>query len=325
MAKLPLKMVCYRWDFLTPLALGDVKPEGIDLQLDLDAGIAALHTDPSFQAGESSIGHYMLRTSRGIRDWVGFPVFPMRAFRHRCFLVRRGGALHGVTDLKQLEGKRVGLDGWPNSGNTWTRIVMRQDGVDIGKVSWVIAPVEDAGHGSTHAPPMDLPAGVAAGPAGKSLVDLLLAGDIDVLVAAFLPRGFFNSDSPIVHMIPDFPAAELAHCKRVGYMPCHHLLTVRRDVIEANPWMARSLTDAFEASKAAWQAQRRRLADSTPWALAELERTASVFGDDWNPFGLAPNLKMLTDFCQDQLAQGLVTAAVDPVAAFADYTRFMKG
>jgi hypothetical protein len=33
---------------------------------------------------------------------------------------------------------------------------------------------------------------------------------------------------------------------------------------------------------------------------------------------------MLTDFCQDQYAQKLVDAPVDPVAAFADYTRFAR-
>jgi 4,5-dihydroxyphthalate decarboxylase len=47
---------------------------------------------------------------------------------------------------------------------------------------------------------------------------------------------------------------------------------------------------------------------------------ATVFGEDWPPYGLEPNLQMLTDFCQDQYAQQLVRAPVDPVAAFADYT-----
>ncbi len=56
--------------------------------------------------------------------------------------------------------------------------------------------------------------------------------------------------------------------------------------------------------------------------LAEIAETAAIFGDDWQPHGLEPNLKMLTDFCQDQCAQKLVDLPVDPVVAFADYTRF---
>ncbi len=49
-----------------------------------------------------------------------------------------------------------------------------------------------------------------------------------------------------------------------------------------------------------------------------------ICGDDWPPYGLEPNLQMLTDFCQDQYAQKLVDAPVDPAAAFADYTRFAR-
>ena len=59
-------------------------------------------------------------------------------------------------------------------------------------ITWVIAPIEgpaDAGHG--HVPP-DAPPNVQGGPAGKSLVDLLLVDEIDVLVAAFMPTGFLR-------------------------------------------------------------------------------------------------------------------------------------
>jgi 4,5-dihydroxyphthalate decarboxylase len=58
--------------------------------------------------------------------------------------------------------------------------------------------------------------------------------------------------------------------------------------------------------------------------LAELAQTAAVFGEDWQPYGLEPNLKMLTDFCQGQYAQQLVNAPVDPMTAFADYRRFAE-
>ena len=63
---------------------------------------------------------------------------------------------------------------------------------------------------------------------GKSLVDLTLSGEIDVLVTAFLPKGFYEADYPLVHMLPDYRAAERAYLQRVGYCPAHHLVTVRR-------------------------------------------------------------------------------------------------
>ncbi len=141
MADLSLKLIAYTHDHLNPLVTGDVVPEGIRLQFDRTAPLSAVYQDPSVQGGETSLGLFMLRTSQGDRDWVGLPVFPMRQFRHRCFLVRRGSPLLDPGDLRTLEGKRVGIDGWPNSGNTWTKLTLRQAGVDIWKITWVIAPL----------------------------------------------------------------------------------------------------------------------------------------------------------------------------------------
>src|SRR6266536_6217217 len=167
MANVPIKMIAYHHDHLYPMACGDVTPKGIDLTFDRNAPLAALYDDPSYQAGETSLGLYMLRTSQGYRDWVGLPIFPMRQFRHRCFLVKCGSSLYDPSDLKALEGKRVGMDGWPNSGNTWTRVLLREAGVDIWKIDWVIAPVDGpAPPPRSDVPPLDLPSNVSMGPTG---------------------------------------------------------------------------------------------------------------------------------------------------------------
>ena len=320
MALLSLKLAGYAWDHLTPLLTGEIVPEGIELTYDTNHGLL-VNDDPSRDGGEASLGTFMIDTSRGDRQFIATPIFPMVGFRHRCFLVKRGTS---IGDLAELEGKRVGIDAWPNSGNTWTRVTLGQAGVDIWKINWVIAPVEGPGDTTHGNLPSDAPSNVEAGAAGKSLVDLLLAGQIDVMVAAFMPAGFFAPDAPIVPMIPDYRAAERAYFQRHGYVPAHHLLKLHRELVEQEPWLLTSLMTAFTASKRLWLEQRRHLADTTPWLLAELAETAALFGEDWRPYGLEPNLSMLTDFCQDQFAQKLVAAPVDPTAAFADYTRLAR-
>ena len=313
---LSLKLAGYFWDHITPLLTGDVKPEGIDLSYDTAHGLSPVTDDPTCHGGEASLGLYMIQTSRGDRSFVGLPIFPMFAFRHRCFLVKRGTK---IESLKALEGKRVGMDGWPNSGNTWTKLTLHQAGVDIWKITWVIAPLygpPDATHGAV---PPGAPENVVSGAPGKSLREMLLAGEIDVMVAAFMPDDFFRPDSPIVPMT-EYRSAEIAYYKEHGYIPAHHIIKLHREVVEANPWIVKSLMTAFTESKRLWVERRRHLADTTPFLLAELSETAAIFGDDWQPYGLEPNLKMLTDFCQDQYRQKLVAAPIDPKAAFADYT-----
>jgi 4,5-dihydroxyphthalate decarboxylase len=321
MARLSLKLAGYPWDHITPLLTGDVVPEGIDLQYDVHNGLGPVNDDPSCAGGEASLGRFMIDTARGDRDFVGLPIFPMFQLRHRCFLVRRGTT---ISDLSELEGKRVGLDAWPNSGNTWTRVLLRQAGVDIWNITWVIAPVEGPGDATHGRVPPGAPPNVEEGAPGKSLVDLLLAGEIDVLVTAFMPTGFFSPESQIVQMIPNYRAAEKAYYEQHGYVPAHHLIKLRREVVERDPWIIKSLMSAFTESKRLWLEQRRHLADTTPWMLADLTETAAIFGDDWQPYGLEPNLKMLIDFCQDQYAQKLVEEPADPVAAFADFARLVE-
>jgi 4,5-dihydroxyphthalate decarboxylase len=202
--------------------------------------------------------------------------------------------------------------------------MLRQAGVDIQKISWVIAPIEgSASIAAVNLPSQPLPY-VQVGPAGKSQVDLLLAGEIDVMIAAFMPSGFFAPESPIVPMLPDYRDAEKAYFRKHGYVPAHHLLKLHRQVVERDPWILKSLMTAFTESKRVWLAHRRHLADTTPWLLEELAEMASVFGEDWPPYGLEPNLPMLTDFCRDQFAQGLVKAPVDPRSAFADFTALTR-
>ena len=136
MSKLKINMVTRSYDHLMALACGDVAVEGVDLNFDRKTDMSQFMADPSFHAGERSFSQYLIRSSQGEREFVGLPVFVMRGFRHRCFFVRRGSELRA---LKDLAGKRVGTNGWPDTGNTWSRAVLREQGVRIDQIDWWLA------------------------------------------------------------------------------------------------------------------------------------------------------------------------------------------
>ena len=322
MSRIPIHMIMRDWDHISPLVCGDVQPEGIDLVIDRQTSMGQFSHDLSFQAAETSFSHYVIRRAQGDQSLVGLPVFPMRAFRHRCFLTRRDSGLQSFADLV---GKRVGTDAWPNSGNTWSRAAIRDQQVDIWKIEWFYGAVEDVS--VVKAPPpvkIDLPTNVHPIPGDKTLVAMLLAGELDALMIPFPPRDFFSPSSPLVHLIRDFRTAEQTYFQRVGFIPGIHTVTVRREIFERDPWIAPSLVKAFETSRRVWLARRRQLSDTTPWLLAELEETAQWFGDDWQPSGLEQNRKMITAFCEEELAQRLVTQPIDPAMLFADYARVVE-
>lgn len=207
-------------------------------------------------------------------------------------------------------------------GNTWARAALREQGVEIESITWSVGTVDAPSPGSVKDP---LPAHVRPAPAGRSLRQMLLAGELDALMIAYPPEGFYGPRSPIRRLIPDWVGAEKTYLARVGYIPAHHVMGVKRSLFEQHPWVVKSLFDAFDRSKRVWQENRLELTDTTPWILAEIEEARKLVGDDWQPYGLVPNRAVIAALCEEQYAQGLIEKPFDPALAFIDFERLVPG
>lgn len=139
MTRLPVTIAARDYDYVAPLALGDVEAEGVDLTLirAFDA-LDRFRTDAAIHGGEASFSQYVQSTASEDRSLVGLPIFIMREFRHRCFFVRRGS---GLTGAAALAGRRVETDAWGASGNTWSRAILRVEGVRLESIRWIVGPV----------------------------------------------------------------------------------------------------------------------------------------------------------------------------------------
>ncbi len=301
------------WDHVTPLLAAAVAPDDFDLALETRTLTPDVSAEPDLDGGETSFSRYALARARGDDRWIGLPVFVMRGFRHRCILVRTDSPLAGLSDLA---GRRVGLTGWPDSGNTWTRAVLREAGVDLAAIEWFVGPLTAA---DVAKPTTGLPENVHALPAGDSLVAGLLDGRFDAIFTPFMPPGFHEPGSPIRHLLEDYPRQELDYFRRTGFVPGIHLLTMRRALAESNPWLPAAVVDLFEESKQRWHARRRFLADTTPWLLADIDLIGKTIGADWMPYGVKQNAGMTAAFCTELHAQGVAQASIDPDSIFADF------
>jgi 4,5-dihydroxyphthalate decarboxylase len=285
----------------------------VRLNIDRKTPITQSAGDPSILASELSLSRFLIGLSQGDRSFVGIPFFPNRAFRHRCFYTRRGGSLR---DLRSLEGARVGTNSWPDTGNTWTRAALRDQGVGIDRIRWTVGPIDDSSPGR---PQADLPRYVTQAPAGQTLRDMLLAGDLDALMVPFPPKGFYDPDGPIVRVLGDYRAAELDYYKRTKIYPIHHIVGIRREVFDRDPQVAVAIYQTFEAARLYWQRRRLYMAELTPWTLTDIEDTVALMGDDWQPGGVSANAHITRALCEEELAQQLVARPVDPASVFADF------
>jgi 4,5-dihydroxyphthalate decarboxylase len=300
------------YDFVAPLATGDVTVDGVDLTLLRTFEALSRVADPAVHGGEASFSRYVQRLAAGDRALVGLPIFVMREFRHRNFYVRRDSRLRSIADLA---GRRVAMDAWPNSGNTWSRALMREAGVPLDRVRWVVGRV----HAGDAPPPADpLPPGVELAP--RPLRDLLHEGEIDALIWAWSPEGLYDPGGPFRRLFEDYRAAEQAYYRRTRLFPVHHLVVLKRDVVDRHPGAVRAIQAAFAAARARAAENRWKLHESSPWLLDDLEAQARLMGPRFEPYGLgAENRQMVARFCEEQHAQGLIPRPLDPTAVFAEF------
>jgi 4,5-dihydroxyphthalate decarboxylase len=318
--KLQLKLVMKDYGHIMPLVCGDVVPEGIDLVIERDSPKALDRTlsDASIGAGELSLSRHLSRLAQGDGSFIGIPVFPSRSFRHRCFFVRRGSRLES---LEQLQGKRIGCNEWPATGNTWSRAALRHAGVRIEDIRWSVGSIDGA---PSSRPQGDLPGHVHA-VTDKTLLSMLLADELDALMCPVPPKGFYTESSPVIRLLRDFRQAEMSYYRDTGIFPIFHIVGVRQEVYRRDPDVLRRLFDALEGSKQRWQANRKQLADLTPWTLAEVEDTTVLFGEDWSPYGIEQSLKVVQMLCDEQLAQGLVSKRQDARQVFPEFEAALAG
>jgi 4,5-dihydroxyphthalate decarboxylase len=326
MANLEVALTCADYARIMPLATGDVRPDGIDLTLIHNSGggsggswtsraemLRRALNDPSVAGGEASMAGHLRRLDKGDRSWVGLPVFPLRNFTARDLYVRKGGGIHTPADLV---GKRVGMYDWVASGSIWYRHFLRFVGVDPGSLDWWIGDIDEP-RAATHV--YTLPEGVHPAPAGRSLSQMLVAGELDALYSPPRPRDYHPVDGPIVRLFTDIRSIERDYFRRTGMFPPQHLIIINRRLWEAHKWVARSLTDAFIRCNDSFAAAQRSFPYVSPWLDLDLEETETLMGADFHPYGFAKNKAAIDTFCRQAHELGIVGRLVSAEEYFAEF------
>jgi 4,5-dihydroxyphthalate decarboxylase len=193
--------------------------------------------------------------------------------------------------------------------------LMREEGIPLDRVHWVVGRV----HAHDAPPPADpLPPGVEL--ARRPLRDLLMEGELDALIWAWTPEGFYDPGGPFRRLVEDYRTAEQDYYRRTRLFPAHHVVVLRREVADRHPEVVRAVFAAFAAARARAADNRWKLHESSPWLLEDLEAQARVMGPGFEPYGLGPeNRRMVARFCEEQHAQGLIPRPLDPAAVFAEF------
>ena len=309
MPKLEFSVATGDYDRIRPLIDGTVAIDGVApvfMMLDPEEIFFRAFRSAEFDIAELSLSSFTVRAARGDNPYVGVPVFPSRAFRHSGIYIRTDRGIHAPSDLK---GRKVDLAEYQLTANVWIRAFLKDDfGVEPASIRWVRGGIEEPGRPEKI--PITLPHGVevAQAPAGRSLSELLLAGEIDALIGPRTPSAMTAADPRIGWLFPDPRSAAMENYRRTNNFPIMHLIGVRRTLAESHPWLPAAVLKAFEQAKALAFA---KLADTSaskvmlPFVDQQLQEAQELMGRDFWPYGVSRNRRCLEYFLQQHHKQGL--------------------
>lgn len=277
-------MTCGPYDRAAALVDGSVKPEGIELDIavnddDVDRQRRAVRGD--FDVCEFFAGAYIADLPFKKLGFTAIPIYVKRMFRHSYIYVNKRS---GIRTPEDLNGKRIGVQTWITTAALWAKGLLEDEyGADLPSITWVAW--EKVRIPDWTAPPW---LKLVEAPSGRSQFDLLAAGDIDAGITTEIWAPDKHPD--IDFLFPDYALREREYFKRTRCFPIHHLLLVRDSVLEQHPWAARSLFDAWEASKRKLYAQQeewQRIHQTSLWYRGLWEEERAIAGPDIYPWGFS--------------------------------------
>ncbi len=321
---LPLTLAAAHYDRTEALRDARVRPDGIALTyltLPVEEIFWRMAQYREFDAAEFSLSGYMIRRARGCDDLIAIPVFPSRAFRHSGIFVNSGAGIERPEDLK---GRRVGVPEYEMTAAVWVRGILADDyGVSPRDVEWIQGGLEQAGRLPFE--PVEPPdVSLSFAPSGRSLAELLAAGEIDALVTARTPSTFSRGGGQVRRLFADPWAVERGYFQRTGIFPIMHTIVIRQELLAAHPWVAQTLVKAFAQAKdiaIANLTQTSILPISLPHMVAHVYETVDLMGEDFWPYGLESNRVVLETLMRYVHQQNLVSKALPIESLFADSTQ----
>ncbi len=252
---------------------------------------------------------------------MAIPAFPSRFFRHSCIFI---SAKSGIRHAEDLKGKRIGVPEYQMTAPVWIRGILSDDyGVKVTDVEHCSGGEEQPGRDEKIK--LDLPSTIRLRPIGptQTLSRMIAEGEIDALVTARAPSTFTSRPDAVKRLFPNYVELEKDYYRRTKIFPIMHTVVIRRDVYEANPWVAQSLYKALNAAKALaceMYNQTAAMPAMLPWFVAHVEEARREMGEDWWPYGLEANRHVLDTFLRYHHEQGLSKRRFTPEEIFARET-----
>ena len=317
MPNLKLTIAISPWDRINPLLTGEVKPEGITLEhhnIPLQDIWSRQLQDNEFDISEMSMSFTLQAIPLGW-DYRVLPVFHNRTFSYVNTMIRLGSGIR-QDHPEDMIGKRVGVIDYQMTAALWTRGILEHEfGVAPRGVEWFQGRPDPAIPGQTE--PFRPPEGVVINPPPNNLEQLMADGTLDAMYSVHpSTSGPLADRSRFVPLFADGVAESERYYARTGIFPAHHATIVRKSMLDAHPWAAKSLLDAFiEAQRLTMERAMKEPPSVLVFSREMMERQRETFGDNPYAYGLAANATTI-DLVQTFAVEHGMTQQKQPLTGF---------
>jgi 4,5-dihydroxyphthalate decarboxylase len=283
LSKLQLTLACGDYEIVRALKDGAVQPEGIDLNVLTGMDSTTRHwrflRNGEFDAAEVSCSSYFVARDQGI-PLLAIPVFLHRRFRHGFVFINTSKGIRAPADLA---GRKIGLKQFQSTALVWLRGILQHEyGVPLESIEWYCELDETVDFsGAPHLKIVRLPH-------DSSVEKMVAKGELDALLHPDLIHPLLEKDPRVARLFPNYRQEELVYYQKTGIFPIMHVLGIRPEIVENNPWVAINLFQAFDKAK---EIAMKRLTNPRVvplvWYREAWEEQEEIFGIDPWEYGLS--------------------------------------
>lgn len=281
-----------------PITDGTVKIEGFDCEF--------VPTEAECDAWDCGFAARVRAYAKG-EAHISIPAFPNRKFRLAYIYVNSKA---GMEAAKDLEGRRVGIMQWDNTAGVWARGALQHYyGVDLKKINWCSPRIKDGVAEGIRIEKLDI-----KGDPDTLLDNLLLDGKIDAVIGPNVLPSITARDPRTRRLFRDFRKEEQEYYRKTGIFPTSHIVTLKQSFVAKHPNAPVALVKAFRASR---DVAFDRLMGPDPqiivysWMAAAVAEQRALMGDNYWPYNVTDNVRVLEAMTQYAYEQGLSPTRID--------------
>ncbi len=294
---------------------GTLDLEGYSLRF-VDAGehpwssFHAMVTSLPWNIGEQAFSHYLIARDQGV-PITAIPAFPSRFFPQLGAVV---SVASGITEPRDLEGKRVGVMGFGYNPAVWMRQILAEYyAVDLEKVIWVEDEndkflggldypkperfrIETAGGFDSLTTSGSNPGSVTA--LNEGLIDAFLAPAAGPPLTTGMRKLFPNPEEEITNWLSSG-----------GVFPINTLITLRQETITRHPDLPRKLFDIMQLARRQYHENAHSTGGDHLGISLEFLTRSRLFPDR---YGLEANRDAIQYMIDSCYHQGLISKPYKP-------------